>query len=188
MSSNKAISSALVSSPPLLVQSKTGNQNKSVMCHEGCSQRSPTWYSSSPKVQTGKMKSLIFTEIIFCPGLDFLFNDIWKTRQTGRVPYAPVIEWFTMSEAVPSFYWPFCRHLLFYWAFPWVTVWLTKICFYADARSMLGWVSGVWEEQGAGRREGRWGGDSAPWPCRCRGHPRIFHQLNEYFSLNIALN
>ena len=37
MSSNKAISSALVSSPPLLVQSKTGNQNKSVMCHEGCS-------------------------------------------------------------------------------------------------------------------------------------------------------
>ena len=89
------------------------------------------------------MKSLIFTEIIFCPGLDFLFNDIWKTRQTGRVPYAPVIEWFTKSEAVPSFYWPFCRHLLFYWAFPWVTVWLTKICFYADAMSMLGWVSAL---------------------------------------------
>ena len=29
------------------------------------------------------MKSLIFTEIIFCPGLDFLFNDIWKS-QTDR--------------------------------------------------------------------------------------------------------
>ena len=154
MSSNKAISSALVSSPPLLVQSKTGNQNKSVMCHEGCSLSSAQLLTTITDViqfltkstngniqERWKTRSLL--KWFFAPVLIFSSMISEKARQTGRVPYAPVIEWFTMSEAVPSFYWPFCRHLLFYWAFPWVTVWLTKICFYADAMSMLGWVSAL---------------------------------------------
>ena len=96
MSSNKAISSALVSSPPLLVQSKTGNQNKSVMCQEGCSvlsaqcsiahndhRRDTVSHQKYKREYTGKMKNSIFTEMIFCPSLDFLFNDIWKS-QTDR--------------------------------------------------------------------------------------------------------